>query len=659
MAVSYRRLLICLVLVCLPLFWIGPVGRFILIFPLVFFGPGFLIERSLRVPLPVAWMVRPAIWLALSLSVIPILYAWTWFIGLQLSILPLIFLAGACYAAVMYLLWQDAAHRSIAAEDLAWPALASAVLILAATIARRFAEVSEDALPLWVDSVHHAVLLRVASETGSVPVDVRPYLPVSDLPYHWGFHVTLATIMQLTGLDLPRMLLWSGQLVNALQVVAVAALAAFFWRKSMAGLAAGAVVGLVSLMPAYLVTWGRYTFLYGLLILPPFLIVALVGLRQRNWRAWLMLAIFTGGFLLTHYIVAIFGLALLALLFLWHNDLERQHEESGPHLRESANKLLMMGLALVLGALSATPWLLFLAKRVFAYYVAEPNALRGGGSYNALNEGLLWAGQNRLLFGLAATALLLSLWKRQRAGLYLAAWPFLLLFMANLDLIGLPVFWLVANTEVLVSLYIPVSALIGGGVAILWQMAKQERPLFSSTWSRGRRYWHLTPQQCLLGLFLLLALVMGERNLTNVINPTTRIANAADLAAIEWIELHTPEDARFLTASTGWLPDAERGADGGWWMVPLAKRWSSTPPVLFTYADPTTVAEIQARTRLISHLPAGQEAQTLEQLVVENAIDYIYIGWTDHSFKPEWFADNPQYQTVYQQDGVTILERLP
>jgi hypothetical protein len=659
MAVSYRRLLISLVLICLPLFWIGPVGRFIVVFPLIFFGPGFLIERSLRVSLPVAWMVRPALWLALSLSVVPILYAWSWFVGFHLTLLPLIFLAGACFAAIVWLLWNDAAHHAVSAETPLLPALGVAILLVAATIARRFAEVSDDALPLWVDSVHHAVLLRVASETGSVPIDVRPFIPVSDLPYHWGFHVTLATIMQLTGLDLPRMLLWSGQMVNALQVMTVAALAAFFWRKSMAGLTAGSVVGLVSLMPAYLVTWGRYTFLYGLLILPPFLIVALVGLRQRDWRAWLMLALFTGGFLLTHYIAAIFGLALLALLFLWHNDLERRHEDGLLHLRESTSKVLMMGVALVAGALLALPWLLFLAKRVFAYYVAEPNALRGGGSYNALNEGLLWAGPNRLLFGLAAAALLLSLWRRQRAGLYLAAWPFLLLFMANLDLVGLPVFWLVANTEVLVSLYIPVAALIGGGVAILWQLADGERPFFSAAWSQGRRWWRLTPQQWLLGALLLGLLVLGERNLTNVINPTTRIANAADLAAIEWAKQHTPEDARFLTASTGWLPDAERGADGGWWLVPLAKRWSSTPPVLFTYADSVTVSEIQTRTRLTSHLPVGQEPETLEELVNENAIDYIYIGWTDHSFKLEWFADNPHYQTVYQHDGVTILERLP
>src|SRR5262249_29187342 len=162
-------------------------------------------------------------------------------------------------------------------------------------------EIRDEVLPLWVDPVHHALLIRIVAETGAIPLSLRPYVPADELPYHWGYHVLLATLMQLSGLALPQAILSGGQVLNTLHALTVAALAAVVWRSRMAALAAAIVVGLVSLMPAYLVTWGRYTLIEGLLLLPPLIMVALSGLRRPRPAAWAHVALLMAGLLLTHY----------------------------------------------------------------------------------------------------------------------------------------------------------------------------------------------------------------------------------------------------------------------------------------------------------------------------------------------------------------------
>lgn len=656
-----RRLLICFILLCVPLLLIGPVGRFAVIVPLVFFVPGYLLERSLRFSVPIPWFVRPALWLAGSISIIPIIYAWCWLIGFHLSLLMIIIpLFGASLLAG-WLIWQNS-QSSLTRDTSVWASVGSGLLVFMLTFARRLYEIRNDALPLWVDSVHHAVLVRVVAEQGTIPIDVRPYIPVSELPYHWGFHVVVGTILRITALDLPQTMLWSGQIINALQILTVGALAAYFWRSSVAGIVAAIVVGLVSLMPAYLVTWGRYTLLEGLLILPPLVIATLAGMRGAGWRAWLFAAILTGGLLVTHYIASVFALTLLSLLFMWHIAADNIRSQDLSMVRHVVKTAWTFGLTMIGGALFAAPWLLVLSSRIFVRYAQNPNELRGGGSYNAFSEGLLWAGQNRVLFGFAALALLLSLWRRRNAGIYLVVWPFLLLFLANPSIAGLPTLWLVTNTEVLVSLYIPVAALVGGGAALVWSMADSPHDnilSLSDSASSTTRSLRINSSQIILLGALILAAWAGERSLGDVINPTTRIASAADITAIDWIAANTPPDARFLTAATSWLPDAERGADGGWWVVPLAGRWSSTPPVLFTYAAPAEVAEIQQRTRALANLQAGQEASTLTDIIEQNDINYIYVGDKPTSFKAEWFENNPRYERVYDHDGIRIFACRP
>src|SRR5262249_27555641 len=159
---------------------------------------------------------------------------------------------------------------------------AALLAILALTLWTRFKQIEGLALPPWVDSVHHALMIRVAAEHGQVPYSLRPYLPVDQLPYHWGYHVFTAAIMQLSGLPLTQAMLWTGQALNTLQALVAGALAAHLWRRPLAGVVAALVVGLISIMPAYYLSWGRYTQLAGLLLLPPLAVAWRMGLRAPS-----------------------------------------------------------------------------------------------------------------------------------------------------------------------------------------------------------------------------------------------------------------------------------------------------------------------------------------------------------------------------------------
>jgi hypothetical protein len=97
--------------------------------------------------------------------------------------------------------------------------------------------------------------------------------------------VLVAAAMQLSSLDLPQAMLVSGQALNVLQVLAAAGLATYLWRRPLAGIVAALVVGLLSIFPAYYVSWGRYTQLTGLLLLPPLMIVWLELLKANDRRS--------------------------------------------------------------------------------------------------------------------------------------------------------------------------------------------------------------------------------------------------------------------------------------------------------------------------------------------------------------------------------------
>jgi hypothetical protein len=690
---SFARRLLIVLLCCGLVAWLaGPAGRLLVVFGALLFVPGYVIERALPAAAaarPPAAFVRPALWLGLSISALALLYEWATAVGLVLSVPVLAgLLTGVSVVAVAFV-WRDTRAVPAAAppgppEPSETPGAVPAHLrqygpwyallaVFGGSLVVRFIQIETLVLPAWVDSVHHALLIRVAAEQGQAPYSLRPYLPVDNLPYHWGYHVLIAATRQLSNIELSQVMLWTGQVLNALHVLTCAALASFFWRRPMAGIGAGIVVGLLSIMPAYYVSWGRYTQLTGLLLLPPLAIAWYSGLRAPS-RRWLVInTLLLAGLMLTHMRVLIFALALLAIISLvW------ALRQPWPALRQRVLwGLLCGGLALLLNGF----WLSTVVARIVLPAVEQPQDLLSEASYNAFSESLLWSGYTRAL---AAAALLAAFWsvaRRQAAPLIVLGWVAALLVLSNpsllsyvLPMVGaalllfasaqrhyllllpagalllvnpwlvqLPTFWLINNESVIISMFLPISLLIGGGVALLWDWLALRPPLPWRTVLQGGY---------LLGL-LALAVWGGWVNRT-VINPVTVIATPADRAALAWIADNTPEDARFLINAEPWLPISDRGADGGWWLLPLTGRWSSTPPVLYAYGAPEYVQQARTHSQFVANFYEGQQGQ-LYQLIDELDITHIYMRAGVGKLKPASFAASDSFETVYQQDGVTIM----
>lgn len=683
-----RRLLLAGLFCAAALWAAGPPGRLLGTMALVVLAPGYLLERALPGPRPHP-LARFALWAGLGLSLTPLAYQWLWAAGLTLGGPLLSALAAGVALAAAAAAWADLAAREgeegpADRELLAGPrrsplaplAFWSLIgLICALTLWTRFEQIRGLALPAWVDSVHHALLVRVAAETGGVPASLEPYMPVRDLPYHWGYHVIAATLLRLSGLGLAETILWSGQALNALHAPLAGALALALWRRPWAAVGAALAAGLISLMPAYYVSWGRYTQLTGLLLIPALAVAwgrGLEGGRGAAWH-WSAAGLLLAGLSLIHVRVLAFGAVLLgAQSLVWAAARGRAA------LGRGAAGAAVAGLV---AAGLAAPWLLMLTRRALLPAVARPGSLILEGGYDALNLAILWVGQNRWLAALALLSALWGLRRREAAGAVIPLWVGGLLVLANPRLLGYllpalgaallvhglaarrwpaaaaglacaaagplliatPSTWLINNDAVVISLFLPFSAAIGGGAALLYAAAARAR----------RAPVRRAAAPAALALVVALA-GWGAWQLRSVVNETTVLATAADRAAVEWAAANTAPDARFLINSAPWLGVASRGTDGGWWLLPLAGRWTSTPPALFTYGPIDYVYETIDRDKLVQAYKPGGEQAVLD-LIRRDGIDYLYFGPRPGPLAADAFAAMPGFRTVYSEGGVTIL----
>lgn len=588
-------------------------------------------------------------WLPAPISAMPLLTS----LGLGLALWPLLLLyttllhvpAGSIWLYALLLLSAALIYRQRIYFNLQRPTLEVVLLgvALLAALAVRLYFIRDLQAPLYGDSVHHTIVTELIVDHGGVPSDYLPYIPLISYTYHFGFHTQAALLIWASGIDAPTSVLYVGQALNALTVLAGYYLSAglFYparWAK-WAGLVSAMVTGLVSTMPAFYANWGRYTQLAGQAILP-FAMVALVaainpsspisgegrggGLRQR-WPLIITNIILIVGLFLSHYRVLIFYTAWVVVVLLWRLTIaapgakaalvegtgspplaamqhgfdpeqivqgERSQPRTGGSIVASLVTMLIIGLGALLVAL---PWLLNLYHNYFGGLVDRLKNVTDDylATYNtgsALAE-LGWPLQLLAALGIVlALALSLAAWKRAAlrrlhlSALAVGLWAGLLYVVANPRQFHLPGAGAVNNFAVGIMLYIPAALLIGYLVGWLLNLLGNLAPLRVAG-GRARAALAVAYVVACIALAFAPPTDTQGQGMFTAKQPDSYsvLVKPADLTAIRWLGQHSVTNDKVLIAAVPareFAGKAVVGIDGGTWVPTLAKRQVSAPALV-------------------------------------------------------------------------------
>jgi hypothetical protein len=506
------------------------------------------------------------------------------------------------------------------------------ISIFLLTLFTRFAMVRDLSAPAWVDPIHHALITRQMMESGGLPETYEPYLPPEANYYHFGFHTSLSTFLWFTGLDLPDGMLIFGQVLNSLIVFTVYLLTKTLTKNHIAALSASLIAGTFTLMPAYYTSWGRYTHLAGILVLPVCVkLIDEISLRRgRNKSSkilFIIAGITTAGSFLIHYrVTAFLGFLVIAYILF---QIKPQ------------NWLLTVQMLLIIALIASFFLLPWLPGTMTNLILPKGIAWRGGAaSFSQIPWNFLKPALGTTALVLAGFGLVMGAILRTRLILTIMLWTGLMYLSANSNMFGFPFYINPVSMEI--TLFIPIAIL--GGFAVAGTIALLDRIIPDQ--------WHLLSRLFFL-LTGILAGFLGAQSLIPTLNPITFLAREADFPAIEWLDQNIPEGETILINPAGWGYGLYMGHDGGYWISPLSGRITLPPPVLYGLGDPQSIMHINANIEQTLHI--GEDAKDIAAFMQSENIQFLYIGARGGIISPQRLVNSMLFSSIYHLDGAWVF----
>lgn len=628
--------------------------RTVLVLFLLLLIPGWAFLTVTRVFEKNAPLQRWILATAIGISFYPILFYFS------RSLLPsfrfgerkIIFLL-LIFSAVI--IWgQRKSWRSLFAFDrMEW----LAILVFAAAIFTRLWMAHLHPYPAWADSLHHTLLTQLVASTGQLPHTLLPYEPSSLDMYHLGLYALSGPVQMLSHAPAHTALLWTSQLLNGLCVLGV-----YFILDAkgsrLSAITGAVVVGLLSFQPAWYVNWGRFTQVASQSVLLVACIVTWEAIRW--WRestkpfciegvGFLLAAgILNAGVFLFHFRVAGLFLPLVAIIVGW---------EFFRGLREGKTGRVL--LAIVLVGIVALVFILPALIPSLKYYIQTyVKLLPKAGSTDPIHGNNLDAslsyydtslrsifdlGSQAWLVALAVIALIIGVVFTDSIILIMLLWLILLWGIGNAYRLGF--FWLsIMNfSGILIMYYLPISVVVGRAIHILIKRL---------SWFRQNKI-----QQAFITL-ILFAGFLGSHYRVSGVEEYRYFVTPADLKAMDWIRVNTPDDAIFAINTYNWLGTNPHGTDGGYWIPYFTGRKTNTGDMLATLGPKSYVQLVQSRTKAVENLKHNY--QSIDSLC-SGGIQYIYNGvkggnFTGPGFDQERLLSIPDTRLIYQENGVSIYK---
>lgn len=626
--------------------WMGLGGMAVLLYVV----PGWALLAWFWPENPFSWAGRLGIAAGLSLAVYPVVILWTSLVGLRLGLLYAWLPVVIGLAAIIwrYQDWRPRqgweALRRWTRSDALWPDLAL-LAVLGLVFGVRFLVVRTLDAPLWGDSYQHTMIVQLLVDHGGLFDSWEPYAPLQTFTYHFGFHSMVAAFHWLTGLSAMPAMIWGGQLLNGLAVLALYPLAARVSGSRWAGVGAVLVAGLLLSMPMVYTNWGRYTQLAGQVILPAAVIVTWLALEapHRKWRLGFLNWIVVGGLALSHYRVLIFYLAFVVtwVLLSWRRLA----------LPRIASRVVWVGIGAIVLFL---PWLVHtfvgeIARNFGLQLSTQPGQLSSFAfEYNTIGD--MFSYLTPLWWLILLVSVGVGLWRQRHGALLVSLWWFVLLIAANPAWLQLPGTGAISNFALFIAVYIPAGVLVGD---LFGQLATR----LTTRWRAG----------LLVALLLVGISLAGVRDrLDDLRVDSHALLVRPDLRAMAWIQDNTPGDAVFLVNSFfAYGGTVIAGSDGGWWLPLVAGRDNTSPPLTYGLEqgpDPGYRSRINDLTRQIQD--AGLNDPGTLAMLRERGITHVYIGQRQgqvgrigpHTLDPRSLLQSTHYRPVYHQDRVWVFE---
>ncbi len=523
----------------------------------------------------------------------------------------------------------------------------AALFIIVLIILVRLWAIRTLSTPMWGDSYQHTVITQLILDHGGLFNSWQPYAPYESLTIHFGFHVNSALLAWISGLSASRAVIWMGQVVNILAVIAIYPLAKRVSDDSKwSGVIAMLTAGLFLSLPNFYVNWGRYPQLCSQAMLPIMVLFILDTLFPKDTEKgnFPVTTILLAGMLLCYYRSALFLLLffpiILYQLFIWSKS--RIHHKAS---------WIWKGFAIVLLAiLLLSPLYPRLMEGRLVTFLPRNEPTEFADKFmGTINS---WRNITRyyptITLSLTAAGIIISLFRKSWSICLLPIGVLLLQGYALGVVIGLPLAEFIGVFSVLIILYIPIAMILG------W---------FSDQAFR----WFLEKNEVLSVVILMSLAVLGAYNAKNVLNKFDHeYVTTADLRAFDWIKINTEENSLFLVDGfTTYNGNSAVGSDAGWWIPYFTLRENTMPPqyalldekpedpnytkwvvsVLekFRYADPTTSEGIEAACDWgISHIYIGQKQGLMNQ-------KQPLLDWKNWQNTEAWTL-------IYAEDRVRLFE---